>query len=88
LDFFIEDNYEPTKLKLEEEIRQKEKEALDAAGGDKKKVDFEKCRQDCFLENVPKYTFELDLKQRNSKGELVQKEPKTPEEIAEMELRD
>ena len=88
LEFFIEDNYEATKQKLEEEIKQREKEALDAAGGDKRKVDFEKVKQECFIQNIPKYTFDLDLKQRNAKGEPLEKVSKTPEELSEMELRD
>jgi hypothetical protein len=88
LDFYIEENYEAMKKKLEEEIKQKEKEALDAAGGDKKKVDFEKCRQDCFLPNIPKYTFDLDVQKKSPKGETIEPEAKTPEELAEMELRD
>ena len=45
-------------------------------------------RKEIYFENCPQYTFELDLKTRNSKGELIVKPEKTPEELAEIELRD
>jgi hypothetical protein len=70
LEFFIEENYEIEEKALKDEIEAKKKEALDAAGGDAKKMDFDLVR-DCYLPNVNKYTFELDTIKKNVKGEII-----------------
>lgn len=87
LDFFIEENYENEEKLLNNEIENKKKEALEAAGGDAKKMDFD-LQRDCYLPDVKKFSFDLDTVKKNSKGEVIPRPEKTVEEIAAMEFRD
>ena len=53
LEFYIEENFERVKAKLVEEIKEKEKEHILAAGGDRKNVDIELVKKDVYFENIP-----------------------------------
>ena len=74
---FIEENFEFEERKLKLEIEKKKQEALDAVGGDKKKLDFD-MKRDCFIPDVKEFVFDLEV-MRNIKGDLIDKEEKTPE---------
>lgn len=41
-------------------------------------MDFD-LHRDCYLPDVPKFTFDLEVVKRNSKGEIIEKPPKTDE---------
>jgi flagellar biosynthesis GTPase FlhF len=80
LDIFIDEHYENEEKLLKEEIETKKKEALDAAGGDAKKMDFDVVR-DCYIPDVRKYSFDLDVVKKNQRGDTLPKVPKTDEEL-------
>jgi hypothetical protein len=44
--------------------------------------------EEIYIPDVKKFTFDLDIKTRNSKGEEIIKPPKTEDELAEMAQRD
>ena len=85
IEFFIESNFEAEAKALRKEIEEKKAEALKAADGDKKKMDFDIVR-DCYVKDVKNFVFDLDVKRRNQKGELLIPNDKTPEELAEIDF--
>jgi hypothetical protein len=51
---------------------------MEAAGGDKKKMEFN-LQKDCYLENVKEFVYDLDIITRNSRGDIIEVPPKTAE---------
>lgn len=60
--------------------------ALDAAGGDKRKMDFD-VRRDCYVHDVKNFVFDLDVQKRTPKGELIVRLEKTADQLAEIEFQ-
>lgn len=74
--FYIEENFNEEEKMFKKEIEQKKQELLEAAGGDKKKMDFD-IKRDCFEENCLDFVFDLEIVKRNKTGDILPKEKKT-----------
>lgn len=85
--YFIEDQFpiEEKALKLEIETKRQEAQAKAEADG-QKKVDFN-LKRDCYEENVKSFVFDLDVKRRNAKGEILTNPAPKAEEVADFEFR-
>ena len=86
IEFFIKSNFEHEGSKLKKQIEDVKKQKLDEVGGDKKKLDFD-VHRDVYLKDVKNFMFELDIKRRNQKGELIFPNDKTTEELAEIDFK-
>ena len=86
VEFFIKSNFEHESSKLRKQIEDVKKQKLDEVGGDKKKLDFNGDR-DVYVKDVKNFMFELDIKRRNQKGELIITNDKTAEEVAEIDFK-
>ena len=60
-EFFINENFEEEEKLFRIEIDQKRDNAIDAAGKEKKKINFD-VKKECYIESVPNYMFELNIK--------------------------
>jgi len=69
-EFFIDEKFDSEYKKLKKEIESKRAAALAAAGGDKKKMDFD-VRRDVYFPNVKEFVFDLVINKTNSKGEKI-----------------
>ena len=58
------------------EIENAKKAALEKPGVDKKKIDQE-VKKSIYIPNAKEYVFDLNVINRNSKGEIIEKQPKT-----------
>jgi len=86
IEFFIKSNFEFEERAFKKHIEETKKAKLDEVGGDKKKLDFD-LQRDIYEKDVKNFMFELDIKRRNQKGELIIPNDKSPEEIAEIEFK-
>jgi len=59
-----------------QEIENTKKAALEKPGVDKKKIDQE-VKKSIYIPNAKEYVFDLNVINRNSKGEIIEKQPKT-----------
>jgi hypothetical protein len=59
-----------------QEIENAKKAALEKPGVDKKKIDQE-VKKSIYIPNAKEYVFDLNVINRNSKGEIIEKQPKT-----------
>jgi len=78
-------------LKKEKKTLKKEIEEVKAAklaevDGNKKNLDFDVYR-DVYFKDVKNFMFELDIKKRNQKGELIMQNEKSTEELAEIDFK-
>ena len=71
-EFWLQDNYADELAEFKEEIEIKKHEALDRAGGNLKKLVFD-MKKECFDENCPEYFFDLEICEKNKKGEITKK---------------
>jgi hypothetical protein len=58
------------------EIENAKKAALEKPGVDKKKID-QDVKKSIYIPNAKEYVFDLNVINRNSKGEIIEKQPKT-----------
>ena len=80
-EFFIQDHYDNEFKAFRDEINRKRKQMQDQAFKDKKKLEFDE-KQECYLPDVKDFSFDLYVENKNSKGEVIPKPPKTQEQIA------
>ena len=59
-----------------QELENVKKAALEKPGVDKKKIDQE-VKKSIYIPNAKEYVFDLNVINRNSKGEIIEKQPKT-----------
>ena len=59
-----------------QEIENAKKAALEKPGVEKKKIDQE-VKKSIYIPNAKEYVFDLNVINRNSKGEIIEKQPKT-----------
>lgn len=85
-EFFIEDKFEEEYKKFKKVCDNKKADALQAAGGEKKKMDFD-IKRDCYTPEVKQFVFDLVVNKTNSKGEQVIQPEKTVEELNEIEFK-
>ena len=86
IEYFIKSNFELEEKQLKKEIEEMRAAKLAEVGGEKKKLDFDVYR-DVYAKDVKNFMFELDIKRRNQKGELIMPNEKTHDEIAEIDLK-
>jgi hypothetical protein len=86
IEYFIKSNFEVGEKTLNKEIEEMKAAKLAEVGGDKKKLDFD-VNRDVYFKDVKNFMFELDIKRRNQKGELIIPNDKTPEEIADIDFK-
>lgn len=85
-EFFIDEKFDSEYRKLKKEIETKKAAALAAAGGDRKKMDFD-VRRDVYFPDVKEFVFDLKVEKTNARGEKIVQPEKTAEELAEIEFK-
>jgi hypothetical protein len=60
IEFYIDEHYEEEEQQLRKDIEAKRQLALEAAGGDKRKMDFD-VRRDCYIPDVKNFVFDLEV---------------------------
>jgi len=70
IEYFILSNFEEGEKTLKKEIEEVKAAKLAEVDGNKKNLDFDVYR-DVYFKDVKNFMFELDIKKRNQKGELI-----------------
>jgi len=85
-ELWIQDNYEQEEKLFQKEIEEKKKQALEKVNNEKKKLDFDP-KRDVYEQNVPKYVFDLNIIERDLKGDIIEQPPKEQEYLDKMEFK-
>ena len=85
-EFWLEENFDKEEKLFLEEVAEKKKEAQRIADETKKKLEFNQ-KRDCYQPKVKPYVFNLDIKRRNAKGEILKNPPLKLEVVEEMEFK-